>query len=117
METLLYIVVIFSCLILIGAVLLQPSKGGGISALGGSSQSVFGSTGGTTFLFRATMIAAAIIMVGSIIITRVKVKESTSTVIDSVPLLATPPAAEQSQAPAPSTAPATDAPANTPAQQ
>ena len=82
MTIFVYIVIAFCCVVLIAAVLLQPSKGGGLSALGGSSQSVFGSTGGTTFLFRTTMIMATIVAVLSLWLTRSQIQKAQSSVID-----------------------------------
>ncbi len=56
--TLLHVIV---CMALIIIILLQAGKGAGMgAAFGGSSQTVFGSTGGATFLTKVT-IAAAII--------------------------------------------------------
>ncbi len=61
LETLLSIVHVLVCLALILIILLQTGKGAGMgAAFGGSSQTLFGSTGRATFLTKVT-IAAAII--------------------------------------------------------
>lgn len=64
---LLHIVV---CLALIGIVLLQHGKGAGIgAAFGGSSQTVFGSTGAAPFLAKLTAAAAILFMCTSLALT------------------------------------------------
>src|SRR5260221_6192180 len=49
------------CISLIGVVLLQSGKGGGLAggAFGGSAQTVFGGRGATDFITRATMVLGA----------------------------------------------------------
>ncbi|MEW6388502.1 MAG: preprotein translocase subunit SecG [Thermodesulfobacteriota bacterium] len=55
------------CFALIFIVLLQHGKGAGIgAAFGGSSQTVFGSTGAAPFLAKLTAIAAILFMVTSL---------------------------------------------------
>jgi preprotein translocase subunit SecG len=71
MQTLIDIVVyglhIFACLVLIGVVLLQQGKGGGMgAALGGASAQVFGGRGAGNLLTRATAICATIFMLTSV---------------------------------------------------
>jgi preprotein translocase subunit SecG len=86
---------IIAALILIASVLLQQPKGGG-TAFGGSSQSVFGSTGATTFMFRLTMWSAILIMTSSLFLAWYRNNESRSTVVNmSTP----PPAATATQTP------------------
>jgi len=105
MEIFLTVLMVLCAVIIVVSILLQPAKGGGISALGGSSQSVFGSTGGTTFLFRVALYGGFFLMGASLLLSRINVNESRKSVIDvSVP------------APAPFTSPAAPAaPTNTPA--
>jgi len=59
------------CIALILIILLQSGKGADIGAVfgGGSSQTVFGSTGAATFLSKVTIVAAVMFMVTSIILT------------------------------------------------
>ena len=81
MVTFFSILLAIACIIIIGAVLLQPAKSGA-SVLGGTSQSIFGSTGGTTFLFRVTMSAAVFVMAVCLFLSWYKVSSSKSSVID-----------------------------------
>jgi preprotein translocase subunit SecG len=67
MTTFLTILHVLVCLALIGIVLLQHGKGADIGAtFGGSSQTLFGSTGATTFLGKLTAAAAVLFMVTSL---------------------------------------------------
>ncbi|MBT8374571.1 MAG: preprotein translocase subunit SecG, partial [Deltaproteobacteria bacterium] len=65
MSLILIIVHVIVCVALIMIVLLQTGKGADMGAAfgGGSSQTLFGSTGASTFLSKATTIAAIIFMV------------------------------------------------------
>ena len=56
------------CIALIMIVLLQTGKGAGMGAAfgGGSSQTLFGSTGASTFLSKATTAAAIVFMITSL---------------------------------------------------
>lgn len=56
------------CIALIMIVLLQTGKGADMGAAfgGGSSQTLFGSTGASTFLSKATTVAAVVFMVTSL---------------------------------------------------
>src|SRR5437773_3456861 len=56
------------CLGLIGVILLQSGKGGGLAggAFGGTAQTVFGGRGATDFLTRATMVLAACFFLSSV---------------------------------------------------
>src|SRR5215510_14585915 len=62
MITFLYILYVMVCVFLILVVLLQAGKGGMGAAFGGSSQTVFGSSGAGNFLTRLTVISAALFM-------------------------------------------------------
>ena len=67
MTTIAVIVHIIVSLALIFIVLLQHGKGAGIgAAFGGSSQTVFGSTGAAPFLAKLTAAAAILFMVTSL---------------------------------------------------
>jgi preprotein translocase subunit SecG len=64
MYTFLSILYVLVCLFLILVVLLQPGRGGVGGAFGGgSSQTVFGSSGAGNFLTRLTSISAALFMI------------------------------------------------------
>jgi len=62
---------ILVCVVLIMVILLQSGKGADIGAVfgGGSSNTLFGSTGATPFLSKLTIAAAVVFMVTSIILT------------------------------------------------
>lgn len=67
MQFILTIVHIVVCLALILIVLLQRGKGASMgAAFGGSSQTVFGSTGATSFLHKVTAAAAIVFMLTSL---------------------------------------------------
>ncbi|MDF2693250.1 MAG: Preprotein translocase subunit SecG [Labilithrix sp.] len=67
LQTLINIVHIFVCLVLMGVVLLQQGKGGGMgAAFGGATTQVFGGRGAGNILTRATAICAAIFMLTSV---------------------------------------------------
>lgn len=67
MNTLVTIIHVFSCVLLVLTVLLQSGKGAEVSAsLSGSSQTVFGSSGGANFFSRLTAVLAAIFMITSL---------------------------------------------------
>ncbi len=58
------------CLALVGVVLIQSGKGGGLAggAFGGSAQTVFGGRGATDFITRATMVLGAAFFVTSLVL-------------------------------------------------
>jgi preprotein translocase subunit SecG len=70
-TTLVLVIHVIVCVALILIILLQSGKGADIGAVfgGGSSQTVFGSTGASTFLSKVTIAAAVVFMVTSIILT------------------------------------------------
>jgi len=67
MSILLIIIHIVVCIALIMIVLLQTGKGADMGAAfgGGSSQTLFGSTGASSFLSKLTTVAAVIFMITS----------------------------------------------------
>jgi preprotein translocase subunit SecG len=69
-EILFTIVHVLVCLLLVGAVLLQSGKGGGLAgAIGGGmgASSVLGGRTATTFLSKATTILATVFMVSCLV--------------------------------------------------
>ena len=68
MSILLIVIHVFVCIALIMIVLLQTGKGADMGAAfgGGSSQTLFGSTGASTFLSKATTVAAIVFMLTSL---------------------------------------------------
>lgn len=64
MQTLVLIIHVIACLALIAIVLLQTGRGAEMgAAFGGSSQTLFGSSGGSTFLGKLTTAAAVVFMI------------------------------------------------------
>lgn len=70
MYALIIIIHVIACLILIMAILLQSGRGGGLSELfgGGTSQTIFGARV-STFLTRATTVAAVVFLLTCITLT------------------------------------------------
>ena len=68
MYAFLLILHLLICLALIGVVLIQSGKGGGLAggAFGGSAQTVFGGRGATDVVTRATMILGGLFFVTSV---------------------------------------------------
>src|SRR6478672_9279434 len=67
LQTFINIVHIFVCMVLMGVVLLQQGKGGGMGAsFGGATTQVFGGRGAGNLLTRATAICAAVFMLTSV---------------------------------------------------
>ena len=63
MYTLLIVIHLLACFVMVSVILLQSGKGAEIgAAFGGSSQTLFGSRGATTFLSKLTVVAAVIFM-------------------------------------------------------
>lgn len=92
MFTFLTIIHMFVAVFLILFVLLQDSKGGAMGSLGGGasgSNSVFGSTGASSFLVKATRVVAILFAATCIILTVKTVSlagKSGPSVIDDAPL-------------------------------
>lgn len=96
MTTIVIIIHVIVCLALICIVLLQTGKGAGIgAAFGGSSQTVFGSTGAAPFLAKLTAGAAIVFMLTSLGLTFLGHKGGPSVMrgsqTTSAPAPATPP--------------------------
>jgi preprotein translocase subunit SecG len=70
MYALLLVLHLIICLALIGVVLIQSGKGGGLAggAFGGSAQTVFGGRGATDFITRATMVLGGLFFVTSLVL-------------------------------------------------
>ncbi len=86
MLTLLIIVHVIVCLALIMIVLLQTGKGADMGAAfgGGSSQTLFGSTGASTFLSKATTVAAVVFMLTALALAYLSThKTGSSIMLDS----------------------------------
>jgi preprotein translocase subunit SecG len=92
------------CIALILIVLLQTGRGADIGAAfgGGASQTLFGSTGASSFLSKLTTGAAVIFMLTSLTLAYISSQRPTASVMSEVP----PVSEEAAQAPAQPPAPA-----------
>ncbi|MGA6925979.1 MAG: preprotein translocase subunit SecG [Desulfosarcina sp.] len=83
MSLLLIIIHVIVCIALIMIVLLQTGKGADMGAAfgGGSSQTLFGSTGASTFLSKATTVAAIVFMLTSLTLAYVAGGKVTKSVV------------------------------------
>jgi preprotein translocase subunit SecG len=88
MTTLLVICHILAALVLILVVLLQSGKAGDLaSAFGGAgTQTAFGARGGTTFLTKATTVAAVVFMLTSLSLSISFVRTARPSVMDPYPV-------------------------------
>ena len=92
MYTVVTIVHVIACLFLIGVVLLQQGKGADMGAVfGGSSSTIFGSSGAGNFLTRLTTGMAVVFMLTSLTLTYSSARRINSTVFDTAPLPEPPP--------------------------
>jgi len=99
MGTFITILHVFTCVLLVLVVLIQSGKGAEISAsFGGSSQTVFGSSGGANFFTRFTAVAATIFMVTSVTLT-IMGGQARKSVFDGAPSEGAPKAAAPSHVP------------------
>jgi preprotein translocase subunit SecG len=102
--TILHILVAF---VMVGVILLQSGKGAEIgAAFGGSSQTVFGARGASTFLSKMTAVAATIFMVTSLVLAIMSKQQNYSSTIGLDKPVAAPSAPAAPDAPAPPAAPA-----------
>jgi preprotein translocase subunit SecG len=91
--TLLTIVHVLSCFFLVIVVLLQQGKGADVGAVfGGSSQTLFGSSGAGTLLSKMTSAIAGIFMLTSLTLTYGAAKQTSKSLFDDAPVSAPAPA-------------------------
>ncbi|MGK5086284.1 preprotein translocase subunit SecG [Bdellovibrionota bacterium FG-2] len=110
MITLITVIHVVTCILLVLVVLLQSGKGAEISAsFSGSSQTVFGSSGGANFFTKFTQGAATVFMITSLTLT-VLGSQSKKSLFEGAPSNA-PAAAPAAPAAAPVAVPAPAAPA------
>ncbi len=124
MEILIVTLHVIVCLALIMIVLLQTGKGADMGAAfgGGSSQTLFGSTGASTFLSKATTVAAIVFMGTCFLLAYLSANRESSSIMkeaktsteQTVPVQTAPTAQPAAKAPEAPAAPAT---AKAPAQQ
>ncbi len=86
MTVLLIIIHVIVCVALIMIVLLQTGKGADMGAAfgGGSSQTLFGTSGASTFLSKATTVAAIVFMLTSLGLAYVSGKKDGGSVMKNV---------------------------------
>ena len=100
MRPVIILIHIAVCIALILIVLLQRGKGADMGAtFGGSSQTVFGSGGATSFLHKVTTMIAIVFMLTSLALSFFFVKVRTSSIMEDVTQTEIP-AAESATAPA-----------------
>jgi preprotein translocase subunit SecG len=105
--TIVTVIHIVTCFFLATVVLLQQGKGSDVSAVfGGSSQTLFGSSGAGNLLTKLTSASAIIFMLTSLTLTYGAAKQSAKSLFDNAPVSApAPPATPESAPAAQSTAP------------
>lgn len=88
MSLLLIVIHVVVCIALIMIVLLQTGKGADMGAAfgGGSSQTLFGSTGASTFLSKATTVAAIVFMLTSLTLAYMSEGRVTKSVVSDAPV-------------------------------
>lgn len=93
---------VIACIFLVIVVLLQQGKGSDVNAVfGGSSQTIFGSSGAGNFLTKLTSVTAIVFMFTSLSLTIGNTKQNTKSVFDDVPTATTPTTPEQPPATTP----------------
>ncbi len=101
MRLILIMIHVAACVGLILIVLMQKGKGAGMgAAFGGSSQTVFGSSGATSFLHKVTTVVAIVFMLTSLGLSFFFGKGATRSIMEEVPKSPIPTAAEKTKAPA-----------------
>ena len=94
-HTIVLIFHVLACLALVLIVLLQTGRGAEMgAAFGGSSQTLFGSSGGTTFFGKLTTLAAVVFMLTCLGLTYFSGRPDTKSVMEKVQV-------EENQVPAP----------------
>ena len=81
MYVFLIVIHLLVCLALIGVVLMQSGKGGGLAggAFGGSAQTVFGGRGATDFMSKATMVLGGLFFALSLLLAVMSTRSITQT--------------------------------------
>jgi preprotein translocase subunit SecG len=113
MSILIVVIHVIVCIALIMIVLLQTGKGADMGAAfgGGASQTLFGTTGASTFLSKATTAAAIVFMLTSLILAYMAGTRQDSDLVTDTP------AVQRQTAPEGQAPPAADADQKAPAAQ
>ena len=100
MQTALIVLHLVICITLIMIVLLQTGKGSEIGAVfGSSSQTLFGSTGGSTFFGKLTAGVAIVFMITSLVLASRSGRVTKESVMEGVKPAVTAPAATEGVTP------------------
>ncbi len=93
---------VFACIFLIAVVLLQTGKGADMGAVfgGGSSETVFGSSGAGNFLTKLTTGIAILFMLTSLVMTYGLARQTSQSLFDDVPAPTVPQEATDGMPPA-----------------
>jgi preprotein translocase subunit SecG len=99
MSVLLIFIHVIVCIALIMIVLLQTGKGADMGAAfgGGSSQSLFGSTGASTFLSKATTVAAVVFMITSLALAYISSNRTGKSIMTNTPAPVSAPATSETK--------------------
>ena len=93
---------VIACIFLVIVVLLQKGKGSDVNAVfGGSSQTIFGSSGAGNFLTKLTSATAIVFMFTSLTLTIGNTKQGAKSVFDDVPAETTTPTTPEQPAASP----------------
>ncbi len=92
---------IIVCILMVLIVLLQQGKGAEVGAVFGSSEAIFGATGPTTFLGKATTVLAVVFMLTSLGLTYLSAHRTSGSVMESLPAAAPQPQQGMPAVPAP----------------
>lgn len=113
MSVVLIFIHVVVCIALIMIVLLQTGKGADMGAAfgGGSSQTLFGSTGASTFLSKATTVAAVVFMITSLALAYMSTNRNSQSIMTNTPAPVSAPASSETKTEAAPGASQTAAPA------
>jgi preprotein translocase subunit SecG len=94
MTVLITIVHVMACIMIVAAVLLQSGKGAETGVMiGGSSSSMFGARGASSFLAKVTVVLATLFMVTSLALSLIRQNPVGPSLLLNTPLKALPSAA------------------------
>lgn len=94
MTVLITIIHVFTCILIVAAVLLQSGKGAETGVMiGGSSASMFGARGASSFLAKMTVVLATLFMVTSLALSLIRQNPVGPSLLLNTPLKALPSAA------------------------
>ncbi len=94
MTVLITIVHVMACILIVAAVLLQSGKGAETGVMiGGSSSSMFGARGASSFLAKVTVVLATLFMVTSLALSLIRQNPVGPSLLLNTPLKALPSAA------------------------